>query len=363
MPSYIRLHALCSFPSVYKPNQINNAYHNFLSQHRKTPDEQLILQKLNQMSPSEQSRFEAFKQSTFSNTAVSNYIAACLIHSNKRSSRSRLNHIRLIGGGEPAVLSSGENDSSDTCNKNDDKNNNHIEQHLQHQDQIIPPSERAAIEANSVLSSIHHHHHPEIKLSNLVAPGTSSKITAVVTTLAKINAQRLVQSARIIATRDFKYDPTKPLLPKHLLEAHRRQMRNQNGNNGFFMKSSSSSPSFTEGGMGGSSSSSSNRPSFLSDYCSIGNVSGKSMSSSWSSRRDRSVNEIQTTSTEQSQIRYMAAIHAQEAYDDLFPTQEEEEEEEKNFEDEGDKHKEEEMDIDSNVEELKSSQETNPKDC
>ncbi len=307
-----------------------------------------MAQRIKQMNQLEQSRYEAFKQSTFSSTAVSNYIAACLIHSNKRSSRNRLNQIRLLGTSNAESdsdindgnLGQGDGDEGDGQGDGDDEGegivrNDDIVEERRYNQQIVPPSERAAVEANSILSSIHlmadsHDStatHTHTKLSDLVAPGAASKITAVVTTLAKINAQRLIQSARNIATNDYNYDQNKPLLPQHLMEAHRRQSRNQNGkNNGFFMNLSSSS-SLTQ-----------RHPSFLSGYCSIGNMDGCSTNGM---DRGGSFNKEHISSTssseEQNRIKYMAALQAQEEFDKIFLSGEmDQEKEEEDSEDKED---------------------------
>ena len=249
----------------------------------------------------EQSRFEAFQQSTFSNTAVSNFIAACLIHANKRSARGRLNHIRLLGGEDGVGSSRTTNDLNDGEISNNEPSSYERQQQQQQQQYHMPPSERAAVEAHSILSSLHHqtlneenNNNERPKLSDLVAPGTASKITAVVTTLAKINAQRLIQSARNLATNDYNYDSNQPILPQHLLEAHRRQGRNQSGKSGFFMDLSSST--------------------------SAGSVMLEESTATTLSSENMTV-----SSNEQNQMKYMAALQAQEEFDKAFYAQENEE--------------------------------------
>mmetsp|Transcript_6500 Transcript_6500/g.9880 ORF Transcript_6500/g.9880 Transcript_6500/m.9880 type:complete len:308 (-) Transcript_6500:74-997(-) len=176
-----------------------------------TSNEELFLQTLNQFNPVEHSRFEAFKRCSLPSKAISNFVAACLLDSNKMSSRHRINQIHLISGGSGD--GSGDGNYAECFDE-------------------LPPSERAAIVASGGSTTAIH-------LEELVAPGSASKITAVVSTIAKIHAQRLIQSARAIATNEG-YDIEKELLPRHLMEAHR--IRSQHGQ-GFFMQSSSSSSS------------------------------------------------------------------------------------------------------------------------
>ncbi len=165
-----------------------------------------MLQTLNQFNEVEQSRFEAFKRCALSGDAISKFVAASLLDSNKVSSRHRINQINLIGGGDAECFDE------------------------------LPPSERAAIVASGregATASTTTTTNATPRLEELVAPGSASKITAVVSTLAKIYAQRLVQSARAIATNEG-YDVNKAILPHHLMEAHR--IRSQHGQ-GFFMQS------------------------------------------------------------------------------------------------------------------------------
>jgi len=191
-----------------------------------TSNEELFLQTLNQFNPVEHSRFEAFKRCSLPSKAISNFVAACLLDSNKMSSRHRINQIHLIGGGGGGG-SDGGSDGDGGSGSGSGNDGNYAECYNE-----LPPSERAAIVASGGSTTAIH-------LEELVAPGSASKITAVVSTIAKIHAQRLIQSARAIATNEG-YDIEKELLPRHLMEAHR--IRSQHGQ-GFFMQSSSSSSS------------------------------------------------------------------------------------------------------------------------
>jgi hypothetical protein len=168
-------------------------YHIYL--HRKTPT--IISQTLNQFNESDHRRFEAFRRCTFSKDEISNFIAACLMHSHEIASQSRISHLNLIGSGN----------SNYNHNYNNSINND------------------GGDDTNSMLIP---------NLSDLVAPGSASKITSLVITLAKIYAQRLVQSARHFATTSEGYQVNKQILPRHLMEAYRG--RQHKFGNGFFMQ-------------------------------------------------------------------------------------------------------------------------------
>lgn len=72
------------------------------------------------------------------------------------------------------------------------------------------------------------------RLADCVAPGSSAQITFTVRTVAKIYAQRLVQSARNLATeRNHGHDVA--LLPEHILEAYQQRVRD-GVDPGFFMQ-------------------------------------------------------------------------------------------------------------------------------
>jgi len=213
-----------------------------------TPDGQLMFNALNQLNQNDQSRFEAYKRCTLPSDAISNFIASSLLHLNKDSARHRMNCIDLLGG---------------------------VSNNIGNNESLL--GELNASERDAATN----HKYDEIRpsLAKLVAPGNAGKITSIVSTLAKINAQRLVQSARMIASSEG-YDADKKLLPRHLAEAHR--IKSKHGS-GFFMQGNV----LSSGGGGGS------------DGLSSGGGCGNS-------------------AADNDHIKFQAALKAQELYDSLI---------------------------------------------
>lgn len=277
------------------------------------------------------SRFEAYKRCSIARSdALSNFITACLIHSHKVTSNQRINNLSLIGGtggsnintttgtstinngekrtgdnyttsfsstgneandGKESRTNDGEDDSAktnpslennnssgtrrpNTNNSNDVHNNTNINHHT-----LYNP-------LNNDITSI-----STLKLHDIVAPGAASKITSVVSTLSKIHAQRLIKSARAIATSQG-YKEDEKILPHHLMEAHRVMTQYGGGGGGtFFMQP-------TRKQMKGLSSHSLGRSGNLDGHCSVV-ISGI----------DRNL------------IQYQAAMEAQNQYDEIMMNQ------------------------------------------
>ena len=191
--------------------------------------------------PINQSRFEAFKRCTFASDAVSNFIACCLLHASEQSYHRRINNLNLIGGSGSSLF--GKNESHDTTSSGDkDNKEDKKETHNQGADSAKKDQNNLNLvkqpksAPHSVLLAYSQYHHVNEQnapqLADLVAPGAASKITSVVITLAKINAQRLIRSARAIATAEG-YSEDQKILPRHLMEAHRVRTQYMNG---FFMQ-------------------------------------------------------------------------------------------------------------------------------
>ena len=242
----------------------------------------MLSQTLNLLNEKEQSRFEAFTRCTFSGDAVSNFIAACLIHSKEQSEFRRVHNLHLIGGdanGNGGKKKSGiqigssvthddapESISADGNNSVDNGN-----------------TTANIIDATTPIIMSHQNYTTTPPLSDLVAPGTASKITSVVTTIAKIHAQRLVQSARSIASAQG-YNTNEKLQMHHLMEAHRARSK-QHARSGFFMQSQSS------------------RSQFQSNYCHT------SIDGNFSAAFGR---------VDKSRLQYQAALQAQKIYDKII---------------------------------------------
>lgn len=134
-----------------------------------------MTQVLNTFSSLEQSRFEAYRRSTFRGDSISKYVAHCLgvahEYAYARSERTR----QLMDGDSLGMA----NARSETAMKNDAKRQ-----------------------------------FTNVALHDMVAPGQSEGIVVIVSTLAKAYAQRLVAAARRVADDDG------PLLPQHIEAAH-----------------------------------------------------------------------------------------------------------------------------------------------
>lgn len=146
-----------------------------------------MAQMLSLFSNVEQSRFQAYKRSTFNATAIENYVSSCLIH--KYHKATTIVNSLLI----PSIT-----------NSNDDKNRNLYYQNVIWNTASVssttnPSRGRQQQQQQSTGANDHNGqrrfnsiHRP---LSDLVAPGQHEDIGLIVTIIAKIYAQRLVKAA------------------------------------------------------------------------------------------------------------------------------------------------------------------------
>ena len=149
----------------------------------KRNERQPLSQVLSTFSAVEQDRFNAFRRNTFARDVVSSFVTSSLVNASR--------HVQTHRKIELGMTSS--QSASPTVDA----------QHLKY-------------------------------LSDCVAPGTSVQIIFTVRTVAKIYAQRLLQSARNLATeRNHGHDVA--LLPEHILEAYQQRVRN-GVDPGFFMQ-------------------------------------------------------------------------------------------------------------------------------
>lgn len=144
-----------------------------------TVEGQTMAQVLSTFDRLEQSRFEAFRRSVFPADAISNYISHSLAVSHERATS-------------------------------------------QHKQQYTQIGKRLLACANSGVTA-GSKQHPQLRpLRDMVAPDQAEEITAVVSTLAKAYAQRLVTSARRVAAYS---EESEALTVQHVLQAHRSRTK------------------------------------------------------------------------------------------------------------------------------------------
>jgi hypothetical protein len=150
----------------------------------------------------EQSRFEAFRRCTFPSDAISQYIAFCLQQHYERT-YARTTKAQQLTDSQGIGVS----------------------------DVVYA---RALSNPPSFFES------KQQQLSDLCAVGQAEEITAVVSTCAKLYAQRLVTAARRVAMYVEGIGEDDPLLPHHILQAHAARTK-AGVDPGFFLQSSSGS--------------------------------------------------------------------------------------------------------------------------
>lgn len=131
----------------------------------------------------EQSRFEAFRRSSFRGDVISAYVAHCLATCQERA-YARGEKTRQYLGAHGLGVSP--------------LSPQHVLQHCPYVKNGTPLKR---------------------SLDDMVAPGQADEITVVVSTLAKAYAQRLVTAARRVAAAEG-LEESQPLQPSHLLKAH-----------------------------------------------------------------------------------------------------------------------------------------------
>lgn len=197
----------------------------------------LMHQTLSKLNPQDQARYEAYRRSCFPANAVSNFVAHSL-HVNSIQTKLQMAQMQELLGGSGTTT--GEADeltlpTSTTTAHNNNTTKKENQNEIPHASQIRTQTP---------------------KLEELVAPPSAAgEITVLVSTIAKLYAQRLVQSARSVATLQG-YSRSDKLLPTHFLEAHR--VRRQMGVDPGFYQSPiecGRGGGSSSGGSGGSSSS------------------------------------------------------------------------------------------------------------
>ena len=151
-----------------------------------------MAQTLSTFNTLEQSKFEAFRRSTFRGDAISKYVAYCLTRSEEKKI------LRL------AMSNTYSNAPSSDLH------------------QCLPLPKRELKDLVGTENNLKHNSNP------------AEEITIVVSTLAKAYAQRLIKAAREVASAS-NYPESKKILPEHLREAHFQRL-NQGIDPGFFMQ-------------------------------------------------------------------------------------------------------------------------------
>ncbi|KAL7466955.1 hypothetical protein ACHAXS_007225 [Conticribra weissflogii] len=238
------------------------------------------------LSPEEQYRFECFRRCGFPSKAVEKFVAKCLVSEAQRRYNSRRGIMIGLGGNGDGGVSSGVTDASladgtnsavtvtdsssasdmDTSSSKNSKKRKKKSKKLLLQeeskrrraamDQPLPyiygsnsisgGDSSVVARGNGFRSSGLGHTNEPPQLDNLVVPNAASEIVAVVSTLAKCYGQRLVAAARRVANSEEAManltgpspgkkleeeghsKPPKvitPLLPHHFREAHRYRVQ------------------------------------------------------------------------------------------------------------------------------------------
>jgi len=220
-----------------------------------TTEGKMMAQALSTFLPSEQMRFEAFRRSKFRADAVSTFVSSCLMDASSRqyAQREKTRHYLGAAGygvqhSQPSSSSSQQQQSSasttsvasitrKTLALGSDPvamYHNRTRQEGGSEEQLLGKERRGGSKP------------PDLK--DIVAPNTSQEITLVVSTLAKMYAQKLIKSARALSTVEGYHHDAK-LLPRHLQEAHRHRVR-AGMDPGFFMQSTAKSTAGAGNGIG-----------------------------------------------------------------------------------------------------------------
>ena len=148
-----------------------------------------MIEELSKLKPLEESRFEAFRRSSFRGDVIAAYVAHCLAACQERAYARGEKTRQYLGANGLGVSPLSP-------------------QHV---------LQRCPYVKNGTAA-------PERSLGDMVAPGQADEITVVVSTLAKAYAQRLVTAARRVAVAEG-LEESQPLQPSHLLKAHHSRVQ------------------------------------------------------------------------------------------------------------------------------------------
>lgn len=202
------------------------------------------------LSQEQLTRFECFRRSGFASKPIEKFVAKMLIdEAEKRylGRRGAMDGLGLnVNGGVGNVCHDVQSEDSpskrlDACRKRKSKKHILLEDAKKRRsarDQPLPYFLRGCPDGSDMVGNASTGGLvPTPPLENLVVPSSASEIVAVVATLAKCYGQRLVAAAKRMADaeeEEHDIDGTapnasstaqKPLLPRHLLEAHRHRSR------------------------------------------------------------------------------------------------------------------------------------------
>ena len=224
------------------------------------------------LNPEELARFESFQRSTLKNNAVSTFVASRLLD-------NRAGHYLSRGGA--AFYFGSTTDGRAPFDSRDPVAMLHR-----------CPGKLARGGTNIAAGEERETNIPPLR--DLVACDSAQEITVVVSTLAKMYAQRLVRSSRSVATVGG-HPIDAPLLPQHILEAHRCRVK-AGLDPGFFMQPLR--------GSGSESISSGRRTRPVIGCGGIGDVGGSTFGAAALGITDRN------------KIKLQATLAAQEAFDE-----------------------------------------------
>jgi len=157
----------------------------------------------------EQSRFQAFRRSTFRGDAISDHVAHCLAANGERAYARNCKMIQYLG------------DSSQGAPQ-------------QHCPYVKNTNDSNSTSSSGSTTAASLSTKKKRSLQDMVPPGQADEITVVVSTLAKAYAQRLVTAARRVATAEGVGEET-PLSPEQVLKAYHSRV-NAGLDPGFFLR-------------------------------------------------------------------------------------------------------------------------------
>jgi len=252
----------------------------------KAKEEVTTLQIFNKLSPQEQYQYECFRRCGFASNPIEKFVAKTLVEEANRRYLVRRGAMVGLGRMQSSDISSSgysddginndvatitESDTSDSTTSNQNKKRRkYSTKHLLKEeskrrriamDQPPPYFSKGSVGSSGNTGLLLSDDIPP--LSNLVVPNSASEIVAVVSAMAKCYAQRLVSAAKRVAvaeeeekkmqgTSTVVEQPQKPLEPHHFLEAHRHRQR-AGLDPGFWMANpgNNGSSGFNKGAIGG----------------------------------------------------------------------------------------------------------------
>ena len=196
-----------------------------------TPEGLLMAHALDALTPRQRAQFEAYRNAVFPADAVAAYVSHRLCHNEEKRYVRRHGTAGVLGGGRGGegggsglgvVPHSGWGEVAlRRC------------PYVDHAESSASTTATSTCSSTASASATSPTTVAAPPLRDMVAPETEQEITAVVSALAKLHAQRLVAAARRLATAEG-HPQNEPLRPYHVVQAKR--YRTQAGlDPGFFM--------------------------------------------------------------------------------------------------------------------------------